>query len=70
MAEPVLADSMGTNWCTKSSVIFRASYKLAERLGKDPGANPPAAVAVLVGVPSWQLAPVRLQCSGSNVAMQ
>lgn len=70
MVEPVLTDSVVTNWHIESSVIFHANYKLAERLGKDLGAKPPAAVAGLVGIPSWQLAPVCLQCSGSNVAMQ
>lgn len=53
-----------------SSMIFHDNYKLTERLGKDPGTAPQVAMAILVGVASWQLAPVCLHCLGSKVAVQ
>lgn len=70
MVELVFTDNLATNRHGVSSVTFHANYKLAESLGKDPGTEPPVAMAILVGVASWQLASVCLRCPGSKVAVQ
>ncbi|CAN0088405.1 unnamed protein product, partial [Bubo scandiacus] len=54
MVELVFTDSLATNQYVVSSVTFHANYKLAERLGKDPGAETPVTTAILVRVAgSW-----------------
>ena len=69
-AELVFTDGLATQRYVVSSVVSRANYKLAERLGEDPGTEPPVTMAILVGAGSWQLAPLCLPCPGSGVAVQ
>lgn len=51
VVELVFTDSLATDQYVVSSMTFHASYKLTERLGKDPGTAPPVAMELLAG--SW-----------------